>query len=278
MVMERLPESLSRCLQRHRRIPVYIKTSILYDVSLGLLFLHTQTPPLIHRDLTANNVLLTSNMSAKLADLGVARIVNLNPAQLSACMTQCPGTPAYMPPEALSNRPRYDEKLDVFSFGNLILHVCTHQWPLPAPLLAYNPLNPDIPRTLTELQRRQDYLDMIDIQNPLRALVQKCLQNFPVQRPWTANIVSELEQIRNSISTSPPEYLEMAIENLTLKERDRQLSDEITQLRQQIQEKDAIIAQLRKVQPVAPIPSIQVSHLVVLVHICSGFMTVTIGR
>ena len=148
--------------------------------------------PLIHRDLTANNVLLTSNLSAKIADLGVAKIVNLNPAQLAARMTTCPGTPAYMPPESLSNAPRYDQKLDVFSFGNLILHVCTHQWPLPTPLLSYDPQDPDHPISLNEVQRRQHYLDMMDIRSPLRSLAERCLHNMPQRRPTTATIVSEL--------------------------------------------------------------------------------------
>ena len=253
MVMELLPGSLSDCLERHDQIPGYMKTSILYDVSLGLLYLHKQTPPLIHRDLTANNVLLTSNMSAKLADLGVAKIVNLNPAQLTARMTQCPGTPAYMPPEALSDRPQYNEKLDVFSFGNLILHVCNQQWPLPAPLLAYDPQNPGIPKPLTEVQRRQKYLDMVDQENPLKALAERCLQNFPSQRPSTANITSDLEQVHNTHASSAPNYLEMALEISSLKEKEKRFTDENAQLRQQnltltqaTREKDADIAQLRK--------------------------------
>ena len=233
MVMELLPGSLSDCLERHDQIPEYMKTSILHDASLGLLYLHRQTPPLIHRDLTANNVLLTSNMSAKLADLGVARIVNLNHAQLMARVTQCPGTPAYMPPEALSDRPVYDEKLDVFSFGVLILHVCTHQWPLPAPLLAYNLENPGFPKPLTEVQRRQKYLDMVDKENPLKALSERCLQNFSSQRPSTANITSDLEQVCNTHASSAPNYLNVITENLTLKEKEKRFEDEIAQVCEQ---------------------------------------------
>ena len=271
MVMELLPGSLSQCLEKNRRIPAYIKTSILYDVSLGLLYLHRQTPPLIHRDLTANNVLLASNMSAKLADLGVARIVNLNPAQLTARMTKCPGTPAYMPPEALSDRPQYDEKLDVFSFGNLVLHVCTQQWPLPAPLLAYDPHNPGMPKPLTEIQRRQKYLDIVDRQNPLRALAEKCLQNFPLQRPSTARIVDDVERIHRFNAASPPNFLQVVMENLELKERERQLTDEVAQLWQQIamltqeaDKKNAVMAALRKEKPSTPLPTVQVSQLLTL--------------
>ena len=56
-------------------IPNHIKNSILLDVSLGLLYLHKQTPPIVHRDLTANNVLLTSGLKAKISDVGIVPIV-----------------------------------------------------------------------------------------------------------------------------------------------------------------------------------------------------------
>ena len=293
MVMELLPGSLSQCLERQRQIPGPIKTSILYNVSLGLLYLHRRTPPLIHHDLSANNVLLTSNMSAKLAGLGMATIVNLNPAQPTAHLTHCPGNPAYMPPEAFSNRPDYDEKLDVFSFGVLILHVCTQQWPLPAPREVHDPQNPQVRKTLTERQRRQEYFNLIDEKNPLRALAEHCLQNIPIQRPSTANVTSELERIHNASTTCPPEFLEMATENLTLKQKESQLTventeltvknaqltdevaqltnenaqltNEIAQLRRQVHDRDAIITQLRTVKPSALLPTVKVSHLLIFV-------------
>ena len=89
LVMELLPTNLTFC----RSAILYI----LHDVALGLCYLHSQTPPII---LSSNNVLLTPNMTAKISDLGVARILNLTPLQVSR-MTQTPGTPAYMPPEVM---------------------------------------------------------------------------------------------------------------------------------------------------------------------------------
>ena len=61
-------------------------------------------------------------MTAKISDLGVAKILNLTPARMSQ-MTKCPGTLSYMPPEALRERPSYDAKLDCFSVGVMILLV-----------------------------------------------------------------------------------------------------------------------------------------------------------
>ena len=96
LVMEFLPTNITSCIEQYGILPNEVSYSILYDVALGLCYLHNQTPPIIHRDLSSNNILLTPNMTAKISDLGVARILNLTPLQVSH-MTQTPGTPAYMP-------------------------------------------------------------------------------------------------------------------------------------------------------------------------------------
>ncbi len=90
LVMEYLPYSLSSLLERSEKgdIPLAMKYSILHDIALGLAYLHAFTPPVIHRDLTANNVLLTSAMVAKIVDLGVARVLNLQPGRQLATMTR----------------------------------------------------------------------------------------------------------------------------------------------------------------------------------------------
>ena len=77
LVMEFLPTNLTSCNEQYGILPQEICYSILHDVALGLYYLHSQTPPIIHRDLSSNNVLLTLNMTAKISDLGVARILNL---------------------------------------------------------------------------------------------------------------------------------------------------------------------------------------------------------
>ena len=119
LVMEFLQTNLTSCIEQHRILPKEISYSILHDVALGLCYLHSQTPPIIHRDLSSNNVLLASNMTAKISDLGVARILNLTPLQVSR-LTQTPGTPAYMPPEVMIANPKYDTSVDEFSYGCLL--------------------------------------------------------------------------------------------------------------------------------------------------------------
>lgn len=92
-------------------LPVYMKFSILCDIAGGLKFLHSRS--IIHRDLTAQNVLLNSAMVAKIADLGMARIIT------GQQLSEMSGNKFYMPPEAWSRT--YNESLDIFSFGVLML-------------------------------------------------------------------------------------------------------------------------------------------------------------
>ena len=66
LVMEYLHTTLFACPERYGVLPKEISYGILGDVALGLVYLHEHSPPIIHRDLSASNVLLTSNMNAKL--------------------------------------------------------------------------------------------------------------------------------------------------------------------------------------------------------------------
>ena len=125
LVMERLDGSLDDLLETVPNIPLALKRSILEDVARGLLYLHTHDHQIIHRDLTAKNVLLTSSLVAKITDLGNSRIVNLQPGQLAQTLSRLPGTLVYMPPEALTAASRYGPSLDVFSFGHLVLFTLT---------------------------------------------------------------------------------------------------------------------------------------------------------
>ena len=76
LVMEFLPTNLTSCIEQYGILSKEISYSILHDVALGLCYLHSQTPPIIHRDLSCNNIPLTPNMTVKISDLGVARILN----------------------------------------------------------------------------------------------------------------------------------------------------------------------------------------------------------
>ena len=203
LVMEFLPTTLAGCIDTYGVMPTEISYSILYDVALGLCHLHSHAPPIVHRDLSANNILLASNMTAKISDLGVARILNLTPRQMSR-MTATPGTPSYMPPEAMRANPRYDASIDQFSYGILMIHVLSGRWPLP--LREANYVNPENRAQLipvSEAERRDEYLRDIGNTHPLMDLILRCVSNDPQQRATAAEMVQQMEHMTRD---TPPAF------------------------------------------------------------------------
>ena len=187
--------------------PLSLKCSILHNVASGLAFLHEQSPPIIHRDLSARNVLLNTGMVAKIADLGVARIVPRN-MRAAATMTKAPGAYVYMPPEALEDKPeqkkeeegktsKYDATIDVFSFG--VVSIFTLCQTFPCQLLAHNYREGRRHIARTELERREHYMRMIYSQlreqHPLLQMIERCL-DFPDDRPSISEVLHLLEQAR----------------------------------------------------------------------------------
>ena len=206
LVMEFLPTNLTSCIEQYGIIPKEISFSILYDVALGLCYLHNQSAPIIHRDLSSNNVLLTPNMTAKISDLGVARILNLTPLQVSR-MTQTPGTPAYMPPEVMVANPKYDTSVDEFSYGILILHMFSGQWPEPQVGPSRVEGGKLIP--VTEAERREVFFQVIESNHPLMDLIHKCISNDPQLRPHASEIVSRVDWTASQFPASFANRLDM---------------------------------------------------------------------
>ena len=125
LVMERLETSLDDLVEHIPNLPLSLKRSVLEDVASGLLYLHDRPSPVIHRDLTSKNVLLTSSLVAKITDMGNSRIVDLRGGQMARTLSKLPGTFVYMPPEARDDAHRYGPSLDIFSFGHLALYTLT---------------------------------------------------------------------------------------------------------------------------------------------------------
>ena len=181
LLMERLHMNLENFVNPTQRpnIDLFTKLSILLDVSSGLLYLHTQLEkPLIHRDLTAGNVLLTEDFKqAKIADLGVSKLIE-NFAQRAATRTVCPGTLAYMPPEALFERPKYDTPLDVFSFGQLALYVALQQFPAVYEISSEQMIKASLSGEVAIFKRKK-WIDMLPEGHCLRDVILCCLKDEP---------------------------------------------------------------------------------------------------
>ena len=204
LVMERMQESLTSVVEKYPNIPMYVKLSMLLDVSRGLWYLHTHHPPIVHRDLSPNNVLLTRQFQhfvAKISDLGVAKVIQ---ADSKKTKTRAPGTVDFMPPEALLETPEYGPSLDIFSYGGVILHVVNQEWPTP---LHYVMTNPKTGKkvALSEVERRQQYIEkMTGTPADLQPLVGQCLDNQPCRRPPISDVSKRMKKMKEAESVRCP--------------------------------------------------------------------------
>ena len=202
MIMEMMADSLTLFVDKHEKIPVHIKYSIVHDVSLGLCYLHNHDPPIVHRDLSPNNVLLTAHHVAKISDLGVAKVIK---ADSKKTMTKAPGTVDFMPPESLASSPLYGPPMDVFSFAGIILHTFNQQWPRPTDQVWYDPKTRR-KVALLEVERRQQYLDkMIGEAEVLRPLVEECLDDDPAVRPTIATVCGRVQVSKDAYMKECPQ-------------------------------------------------------------------------
>ena len=197
IVMELMQESLKSYIesseQSNTTVPYLLKLSILQDVAQGLMYLHHQNPPVIHRDLSPNNILLTAHLVAKISDLGVAKAVKLDSKHT---MTKVPGTSDFMPPEALEDSSQYGPPLDIFSYGGVALFVISQEWPVLLPVKRFDQsLNRSV--LLTEVERRQKYINKMGNAGEIKPLVLSCLDENPIMRPATAKILEKVKELKS---------------------------------------------------------------------------------
>ena len=127
-------------------------------------------------------IFFCTSLIAKVGDFGIMKAVS----PLSSGRTT--GTADFMPPEAFGDDPHYGLSLDVFSFGCVVCHVITQQWPTPLSCLGIDPVT-GTRRVLSEVERRKDYIDQIN-EVSLKQLVITCLDDNSGKRP-SISLVSE---------------------------------------------------------------------------------------
>ena len=200
MMMELMEDSLTHYVKKPN-ISIKMKASILYDVAFGLNYLHTYNPPIVHRDLSPNNILLSRDFVAKISDLGVAKVVKADSRATQTMLTKVPGTVDFMPPESFGEMPNYNTSLDIFSYAGIVLHVVNQEWPSPTNQVSINPKTGKS-TALSEVARRQAHLDkMRGGAEVLKPLVKACLHNLPSKRPTVAAVFILLEPLKVSKSS-----------------------------------------------------------------------------
>ena len=168
IIMELMATSLRSELETEEYFQPKLVKTISLDVALGLNYLHLIQPdPIVHRDISSANVLLEqlplNKWKAKLTDYGSVNVVR----QLR---TENPGSPAYAAPEA-SNPRLQSPKMDIYSFGALILEMLTGRLPTPE----------DRPGMFRKVQHEL-----------LLHLIRRNLSENPEDRPSASAIISEL--------------------------------------------------------------------------------------
>ena len=259
LLMELMDESLTHFLEFSTEpIAYHIQLTICLDIVQALSFLHLNG--IIHRDLSSNNILLIGKGRAKLTDFGMAKLVDVRMSHASN--TMCPGTDAYMPPEAIDNQAVYTEKGDVFSFGVNIIQILTRKFPKPGDRFNTVPINDQrfpsgrVEVRVSEIERRNNHISKINTAHPLLPIALDCLKNQEGERPSTGELCQRLAALKDT-----PKYTESerAVEDrhttrqTTSAERDRQTTELRQQLLSQQRELDeqsqgALTARQREIQ------------------------------
>lgn len=205
LLMELMDENLTAFLKRRddQPLPLRLLLDFAHDVSLAMLYLHNNG--IIHRDLSSNNVLLLGERRAKVGDFGMSKLLfDTSSPFLSRTLTltQVPGCPVYMPPEAWLTPPVYTEKLDVFSLGVLFLQMATGREPNPGVLetLVEDERSPTgfMKLPVSESDRRKDDISFLPLDQPLRAMILQCLEDKQKLRPSTTELCQTLEELKTS--------------------------------------------------------------------------------
>ena len=219
LLMELMDENLTLFLDNYPQpIAYHTQANLCHDIALALSFLHSNG--IVHRDLSSNNVLLFSNIRAKVTDFGMAKLSDLNSR---SAFTMCPGTDVYMPPEAVCEEPLYTEKIDCFSFGVIIIQMLTQQFPEPGNRRA--PANqPGLPNTaevpVAEVVRRRNHISQVEPNHPLLPIALDCLKDKDTERPSAPQLCERMARLKER-----PEYSE----SVTSAQQEKQI------LRQQLQ-------------------------------------------
>ena len=135
-----------------------------------------------------------------MTDFGMASLSDqLSPRPSRFTYTMCPGTDAYMPPEAVKEQPLYSKKIDCFSFGVIVLQILTKKVPKPKDRLKeiqVNGFTAFVP--VPEHERRQEHINEADSDSPLLRVSLDCLMDKDVDRPSSHQLCETVQRLRET--------------------------------------------------------------------------------
>lgn len=169
------------------------KIAIAADIAEAIAYLHAQSPPVLHRDVTSRNVLLDGDYTAKLADFGLSRRLRLDTDQENPlAMTKGVGTSRWIAPEVLNGDGNYTPAVDVYSFGVVLAELDSHEPPFCDVSLSNG--KPLSEQTFAKLLEAGAFSPMISeaCPKPIAALMYECLSPNPKDRPLASYAASRL--------------------------------------------------------------------------------------
>lgn len=173
-------------LEEQVNMSLLLRMRLARDAALGILWLHSSNPQIIHRDLKASNLLVDENLNCKVCDFGLSQL-NAKGKSLRDGQDGAKGTPLWMAPEVMMGQP-FNEKADVYSFALILWFLLEKK----EPYSQYDELE-----SFTHDICIKQYRPPIsaDADPSLRDLIVRCWDPDPRKRPGFGEIITRLENI-----------------------------------------------------------------------------------
>jgi len=182
-------ESL-RARLTHGELPISEAIRILREIASALAYAHENG--VVHRDIKPENILISGG-SAMVTDFGVAKAVSASTGTDGGSLTSLGvalGTPAYMAPEQATADPNTDYRADIYALGVVAYEMLTGSTPFPG-RSPQSTLAAQVTEAPDSVTRRRPAVPPL-----LAALVMKCLEKRPADRPQTAaDVMHELDAL-----------------------------------------------------------------------------------
>lgn len=168
------------------------KISIAIDVAEALAYMHSLNPKIIHRDLKSRNVLLNSQLVAKLSDFGLSRN-----RTYEETLTAGVGTVRWTAPEVMLGE-NYSEQADVYSFGVVLSELDTREIPFEEKGTSRSgaPGAPDMAIVIKVAKGELRPNFSPDCPAPINKIAKACLQFDPALRPSASSVVRMLNDAK----------------------------------------------------------------------------------
>ncbi|XP_060180432.1 LRR receptor-like serine/threonine-protein kinase RGI2 [Lycium barbarum] len=177
-----------------------LRYKIVLGAAQGLAYLHHDcTPPIVHRDIKANNILIGLDFEPYIADFGIAKLVD--DGDFARSSNTVAGSYGYIAPE-YGYMMKITEKSDVYSFGVVVLEVLTGKQPI-------DPTIPDGLHIVDWVRQKRGNVEVLDVslharpESEIEEMMQTigvailCVNPTPDDRPTMKDVAAMLKEIRH---------------------------------------------------------------------------------